>query len=153
MEIEYRPATGGDLELLLAWRSHPDLYENFYIQDEPIEWETHKNWWVSREDRRDWIICLNEGDRWRDAGSVNISNLDTDRPEIGVYVGEITAWGNGIASAAVNFAVEWLRDRDYDGARARILDDNEGSQRVFKNCGFRHIGDAREAESEYVIEF
>jgi RimJ/RimL family protein N-acetyltransferase len=153
MEVECRPATEGDLELLLTWRSHPELHKNFYIQDEPIKWETHIDWWASRENRRDWIICLNEDDRWRDVGSVNVSGLDTDIPEVGVYVGEVTAYGNGIASSAVEFAVEWLRGRDYTGAQARILDDNKGSQRVFEKCGFQHAGNAHEAESKYLIQF
>lgn len=56
MQVEYRPATVDDLELMLAWRSQPQLYENFYEQDEPIEWEGHSKWWDSREDRRGLLL-------------------------------------------------------------------------------------------------
>jgi RimJ/RimL family protein N-acetyltransferase len=149
MKVEYRPATADDLELLMAWRSHPELYRRFYLQDEALEWEEHANWWASREHRRDWIITINTDGRWRDVGNVNLSELDSDAPEVGVFVGEITAWGNGIATDAVEFAVDWLREHEYAAAKARILDDNDGSKRVFESVGFRRTGEARDNESEY----
>lgn len=151
MDIEYRPATEDDLEILLAWRSHPNLYENFYIQDGPLRWEEHVEWWFDRENRRDWIITVNTDDRWRDVGNLNISDLDTESPEIGIFVGETTLWGNGVATAAVEHAVDWLRERGYTHARSRILDDNEGSKRTFRKVGFERVGNAREQESEYEL--
>jgi len=152
METEYRPATTDDLELMMAWRSHPELYQNFYKQDGPIEWEGHIEWWESRKNRRDWIITIREKDRWRDIGNLNVSSLDTELPEIGVYIGEITFWGKGIATEAVHFGVDWLREQGYQAVRARILDSNEPSQRVFKKVGFHRTGEARENESEYKLE-
>lgn len=152
MQVEYRPATVDDLELMLAWRSQPQLYENFYEQDEPIEWEGHSKWWDSRENRRDWIITVREEDRWRDVGNVNVSSLDTEMPEIGVYIGEVTLWGEGVATEAVHFGVNWLREESYPAVRARILDSNEPSQRVFEKVGFHRTGEARENESEYQME-
>lgn len=149
MDIEYRPATECDLELLLAWRSHPKLYENFYLQEGPLDWETHKEWWESREHRRDWIIIVNSEKRWRGVGSVNVTNLDTDVPEIGIYVGEITLWGNGVASDAVEFAVNWTRSQGYSAVKARVLEHNEASRQVFENLGFRKVGAARGNEFEY----
>ena len=149
MQMEFRPATADDLELMLAWRSHPKVYRHFYEQDEPLEWKEHLNWWESREHRRDWIITIREGDEWRDVGNLNISDLDSEAPEVGVYIGELTLWGKGTATEALNFAVDWLRRRGYSTARARILDDNGPSKGVFEKVGFQRIGDARENESEY----
>lgn len=149
MEIEFRQATENDLELLLAWRSHPKLYGNFYLQKGPLDWDAHREWWFSREHRRDWIIVLDSDGRWRDVGSVNVSDLDTNLPEVGVYVGEITLWGQGVATDAVAFAVDWAKDQGYPAVKARILESNEGSRRVFESLGFRKVGAARENEYEY----
>jgi RimJ/RimL family protein N-acetyltransferase len=82
-----------------------------------------------------------------------VVDLNSERPEVGIYVGEVTLWGRGIASEAIEFAVDWIRERGYTGARARIDDDNEGSQQAFEKVGFRRTGDARENESEYRIAF
>lgn len=152
MEVEFRPATEGDLELLLAWRSHPDVYENFYVQSGPLDWDEHVSWWNSRSARRDWIITVNEDGRWRDVGIVNVSDLDTNFPKVGVYVGEVTLWGRGVASDAVEFAVEWLKSEEYSAAKARILDQAEASRRVFEKAGFERVGEARECEGEYRLD-
>jgi len=149
MEVAFRPATVADLELLLAWRSNPDVYEYFYEQDEPLEWDEHVDWWESRENRRDWIVTVRERTRWRDVGSVCVYDLDADVPEVGVYVGEVTAWGGGIASEAVEFAADWLRARNYQEVRARIVEGNDASKRLFERVGFECVGESRPGESAY----
>lgn len=150
-EVEFRPATEADLELLLAWRNHPRLYENFYQQEGLIPWDDHVEWWESRSHRRDWVITVNSGNRWRDVGAVNLSDLETRIPEVGVWIGEIPLWGNGVGSEAVRFSVRWVDDheREYDAVRARILDHNKKSQALFEDAEFDYVGDAREDELEY----
>lgn len=142
MDIAYRPATEGDLELMLAWRSNPEIYRNLYSQDQPLEWGDHIEWWESRVNQRDWIIMIHDRDRWRSIGVVNLTDLDTDLPELGVWIGEVSLWGNGLATEAIEFAIDWLREQDYTEARARILDQNEASKRVFEKNGFYHSGPA-----------
>jgi RimJ/RimL family protein N-acetyltransferase len=151
MQVEYRPATDDDLELMLAWRSHPELYNNFYEQNDPVEWKEHIKWWESRENRRDWIITVREEsqDRWRDVGNVNVSSLDTELPEIGIYIGEITFWGEGVATEAIHFGINWLREQNYRVVRAQVLASNESSKHVFKKVGFDQVGKARENEYEF----
>lgn len=144
--------TENDLELMMAWRSNPKVYKDFYAQDEPLDWENHVDWWRSRKNRRDWIITINTKTKWRDVGNVNISGLDSEIPEVGVLIGEVTAWGQGIATKAVEFAVDWIRQHKFPKARARIMDHNEKSKRVFEKAGFKRFGAARKNESEYQIE-
>ena len=137
---------------MMAWRSHPKLYQNFYIQDEPLDWEGHVNWWNSRGNRRDWIIVVNTDGRWRDVGIIALFNLDEWYPEVNTWVGEVTFWGNGVATEAVQFALDWLDSHNFSGATAKIFNKNKASQSVFKKVGFQRVGDARENESEYRIE-
>lgn len=152
MTTEFRPVTTDDLELLLAWRSHPELYNHFSRQDDPLTWKDHFEWWQSRENRRDWIIVINSDERWRDVGSVYATELDTETPEVGVYVGEITSWGNGIATDGLNFIIDWLGEHNYSKARAKIADANEPSQNLFQKVGFERVGPAGEDEGEYIID-
>ena len=58
---------------------------------------------------------------------------------VGVCIGEVDLWGEGIGSAAV----EWLCDtHDRDAFFAEIHSDNEASQCLFQSCGFtRHEED------------
>jgi RimJ/RimL family protein N-acetyltransferase len=88
---------------------------------------------------------------WRDVGVVNVSDLD-DVPEVGLFIGEVALWGRGIGTAGVNFAVDWLADQGYDRARSRIMEDNDGSIRLFEKVGFEHVGPARPGEIEFQID-
>ncbi|MFB6185248.1 MAG: hypothetical protein ABEI86_00060, partial [Halobacteriaceae archaeon] len=55
--VDLRPATYDDLSLMLAWRSHPELYKWFGEQDGPLIWKNHVEWFLNRPPERiDWII-------------------------------------------------------------------------------------------------
>ena len=135
-DIRLISATKDDLELLLAWRSHPEIYRQFRIQQGPLMWEDHVKFWNSRTNRADLIIHYKGDDGWRKVGSVNISGLSGDSPEIGVFVGEITLMGKGIGKHSVRLALNWLEEKGYSSAIANISQDNEASHRLFTSLGF-----------------
>ena len=151
-QVSLREATDNDLELMMAWRSNPVLYRHFNSQGEALKWEEHYHWWKSRRNRRDWIIVLHEGERTRDVGSVNVSSLDTNNPQVGVYIGETELWGRGIARHSVSLAVEWLSDNGYRKARASVAKDNVASLKVFEVLGFKRVGEGREGQWMYEVE-
>jgi RimJ/RimL family protein N-acetyltransferase len=151
MKIDFRPVTRDDIELLIAWRANPDVYEGLYEQNNPYEWERFYHWWTDLEHSRDWIIMVYQSGIWRDVGVIRVLELDTDVPEIGVYVGEVPLWGAGVGSDAVRFALEWLRDAGYSTASACILETNDTSISLFERLGFTYFGQSRENELEYRI--
>ena len=44
--ILLKPATKEDLELILTWRSHPEVYRYFSMQDGPLQWEEYIRFWI-----------------------------------------------------------------------------------------------------------
>lgn len=130
--VHLRPLRRDDLELLLAWRSNPLVYEHFARQNEPLAWADHREWFESRPpEREDFIIEYRD----RDVGLVHRS---PDAWGVGIYVGEVSAWGQGIGTAALERALERFEaDPPY---RARIHEDNERSQRLFAGVGFEQVG-------------
>lgn len=148
--ILLREANDDDLELMMAWRSNPIVYRGFYLQREPLKYEEHYTWWKSRRNRKDWIITFQCGEYTRDVGSVHVSSLDSDSPEVGVYIGEVTAWGRGFGRQAVSLVLTWLRAAGYKKARASILKDNATSIGLFEALGFKRISE--EHEGEWVCE-
>lgn len=125
-----RPVEERDLELLLAWRSHPDVYEHFREQDGPLRWEEHVEWFRTRSPERHDYVIEYEGRR---VGSVAVTEDD----EVSVYVGEVTLWGEGVARDALELLWERV---DSDVLYAEIHEDNEGSQRLFETCSYERIG-------------
>lgn len=140
--VALREITEEDLELLLAWRSHPEVYAGFYYQKGPLIWEEHHGWWLERKNRKDWMIILTERGSSRAVGCVAVYRLDTELPNVGVYVGEISLWGRRVAQRALTLAAGCLKTDGYHRCRATILDNNIGSQRAFQNVGFKLVGPA-----------
>jgi len=123
--VNIRSVRVQDLELLISWRSNPEIYEQFKEQDSALNWEEHISWFASRdEDRHDYIIEY----KGRRVGSVYI---DEDR-NVGVYVGETALHSKGIGTYAINWAVKNFDKPLY----AEIRADNKPSQAAFEKCGF-----------------
>ena len=150
MEVLLREATTNDLELIMAWRSNPLVYQGFYQQGTPLTWEEHISWWHSRN--RDWRTFIIEYES-RKVGVVTIGNLDSWAPELGWYIGEVSLWGKGIGKEAVGLGLDYIKSQNKKYARATILDDNERSIKLAKSLGFEKLGKARQGESWWQIKF
>lgn len=125
-DLAFRPLRVEDLELILAWRSNPQVYKHFREQSDPLDWNDHLSWFSSRANgRHDYIIEY----KGRRVGSVNIS------PDsfIGVYIGEVDTWGKGIGVSAVKWICQRHLREEYF---AEIHKENNASRALFENCGF-----------------
>ncbi|MHA1934349.1 MAG: GNAT family N-acetyltransferase [Candidatus Thorarchaeota archaeon] len=152
--IHLKPVLEEDLEILMAWRSHPDVYQYFSNQTGPLTWEEHILFWNSRVDRIDWIIHLDDGTRVRKVGSVNVSQLSERVPEVGIFIGEITLMRKNIATSALKLVIEWLKARGYSAVVANIQRNNYASQKLFTKTGFRLMTENDdEKELRYINTF
>jgi RimJ/RimL family protein N-acetyltransferase len=125
-----RPLERKDLELVLAWRSHPAIYEYAREQDGPLEWADHLAWFEDRSpDRFDFVIHV-------DCRRVGVVSLGVD-DEVSIYLGDASARGSGVATASL----EWLCSRfdDRTPLHAEIHAENEPSQRLFERAGFEEV--------------
>ena len=125
--IRTSPMGEADLELVLAWRSNPEIYRHFRGQNGPLDWDDHVSWYRSRDPRRHDFVIHYEGRR---VGVISI----TEREEISVYLGDFSARGRGVATAALN----WICDRfEHRSPLVAIIHaDNDSSRRLFERCGF-----------------
>lgn len=160
MIVLLRDMTIQDLELVLAWRNHPDVLKGSYTQhmnnDKAITWNEHYKFWKDKFSQTTWkcfIIQINDGHWTRDVGVLQLGQLDCWRPEIGVYVGEVGLWGQGIAKQAIKLGQKWLWENDKHRLSATIIKDNERSIKLFESCGFFRIGEARPNEWAYDTSF
>lgn len=117
-----------DLALVLAWRSHPQIYDHFRQQNGPLDWNGHVAWFNERDsDRYDFVLRFDG----RRVGVVNIDSND----EVGIFLGDFSAHGQGVATVALN----WLCRRFENRAplTAEIHVQNEDSKQLFSRCGFQ----------------
>lgn len=159
MIILLREATDNDLELILAWRNNPLIWQGLYTQsreNRPLTWEEHYKFWHSpyRATWKQFIIQINDGQWTRSVGYVQFGQLDHWRPEIACVIGEVSLWGQGIGKEATLLALDWLGNQDWHGKKyekihTSVLKSNERAVRLFESVGFKRIGEAREDEWEY----
>ena len=155
MIVLLREVTNNDLELTLAWRNSPLVYQGFYQQGYlgkgAQTWKEHYRWWHSRHNWKRWIIQVNDGETTRDVGQVSFSQLDSWNPEVGIFMGEVTLWGKGVGKQSLSLALDWLKSRSYEKIHTTILKDNERAIRLFESIGFKRIGEARIMEWAYEL--
>jgi RimJ/RimL family protein N-acetyltransferase len=134
--VKIRAASVHDLELIMAWRSNPEIYQYFYEQTQPLTWSEHLSFWQGRQQRVDWIISYFDGQSWRKVGTVNATNLDSKTPEVGILIGEVTLHGQGVGTKAIELVLEWLKKKRYKEVHARVLKKNRASQALFEKNHF-----------------
>jgi len=125
------PLNRDDLELVLAWRSNPEIYRYFRQQDGPLDWEEHVNWFESRSpERYDFVIHY-------DGRRVGVVSLDASN-RVGIYIGDFSAHNQGVATNTL----DWLCDRFKDRTPliAEIHKSNASSKQLFIRCGFQQQG-------------
>lgn len=121
-----------DLELIMAWRSNPLIFNSFRLQNKPLIWEEHLLFWKNKKNRLDYLIIF-EG---RKIGCVALVGTHEPVPEISIFVGEVSLWGKGIAKNVLNSFIEFLSSIGFRELKARINSINQPSLRLFLRQGF-----------------
>lgn len=128
-----RRMTEEDLEMVLAWRNHPEVRRHMYNQEE-IGLEEHRGWFAaaSRDARRHLLIFELDG---RPAGYVNLLEDEPGQASWGFYLAPQAARGTGklLGAQAMAYAFEVLGLQRMWG---EVLAENSVSQGFHMRLGF-----------------
>lgn len=154
MTLRLRDVNTGDLELLMAWRSNPEIYR-YFRQERPPTWGEHLEFWnraLFGKERKDYMILF--GEKWnqlRRIGTCNLSNLESDSPEYGLLIGEVGLHGKGIGDSVTMLCMEEAKKLGKSYISARVHHGNVASRRMFEKCEFVTSGSQNaHGEVEYV---
>lgn len=133
-----RPMTLKDLELVHAWRNHPDVRNYMYSQHE-IGLVEHQCWFdkVNNDPLKHSLIFEVEG---VSLGFVSLSQLgESCISDWGFYVAPEAPKGSGrrLGAAALHYAFDTLKQHKVCG---QVLSYNQGSIRLHQNLGFQQEG-------------
>ena len=115
--IILRPMVIEDADLIVKWRSDPEISK--WVFSEPPTIEEHLKWFYGpKPDRIDYVICLKDStvggfllpstQKEIPIGTVNFKNIDMGHSaEAGKILGDHSQWGKGLAEEAF---VLWLKD-------------------------------------------
>ncbi len=147
-----REAIDADMALVLSWRNNPLVWEGTYTQKKPISLEEHEKWWQSRLDHISFMVHSYGIEECKDVGVVHISPLQYWSPEIGLIIGEVSLWNQGIGTQAFKLACDWLRDKGYKWTSTTVPDTNLSMIKVLYKLNFKKTCQARKGESRYALE-
>ena len=156
MKVSLQPSTDNDIELILAWRNHPLVFQFLYTQGflghGYISWDEHYKWWNKHRHWTRLIILVEDETVSRKVGYIQFADWGEGIADTGVYLGEITLWGQGIMKKALNLGLEHLKEKGFTKARADIVKSNQRSIALYEGLGFvRLLGSKREGEWDYEL--
>jgi RimJ/RimL family protein N-acetyltransferase len=127
-----------EVALLLSWRSNPDNFRWFKVQNSTIEWEEHIFFLSNRKNRRDYFIMLNN----RPVGHIAISNMNHEYPHLSIMIGESGLKGKGLGHLILVKFITKLRNERFKKFKALINQSNIASIRLFEKVGFKKSASA-----------
>jgi UDP-4-amino-4,6-dideoxy-N-acetyl-beta-L-altrosamine N-acetyltransferase len=139
--VSLRPLAAQDAELVVAWRSRPDVHDQLFAVRPPTL-ESHRAWFESYargSDRRELIILVDG----RPAGTVALAQIDLThrRAEYGILIGEPWARGTGAAEAASRLLLAMaFGELDLERVFLLAFEDNQAALRLYERLGFRREG-------------
>ena len=153
--IYLRPMTWDDTDLIVRWRNSDAVRLNFIYQ-EPFTREGHESWirnMVETGKVIQMIICETGDDT--PLGSVYIRDIvrQHNKAEYGIFIGEESARGRGIGTAAAALMLEYcFREEKLHRVYLRAFASNARAIRSYEKAGFVREGLLRDdvcIEGEY----
>ena len=134
--LSFRGIGRDDAEAIVAWRSDPANYLNFF-NAAPVTLEQHLSWfetYLTNMGRFDFVIRTKDG---TPVGTCGLSKCDEGCWEISYMIGAVEARGKGYAKEAVRALSEVaFAELGVERVIARILPHNTASMAVVAAEGF-----------------
>jgi len=156
MDVTLKPLKDSELELLFAWRKIPEIWKYLPSYDvEGLTWPQHYAWFHStRGSRVDWVVFVDDGyTKKRAVGSTHVDLLDTNSPEVGIFIVDKSVWGKGVGYRALKWTVDEVIRKGHRELFAVIHPDNLRSIRLFQKAKFIRVGEARNGQDLYKLDF
>ncbi len=131
--VRLRPMTDADLELVLAWRNHPDVRQHMYTRNE-ISFEEHSRWFRGASVDPDRHLLILEVDTVPQ-GYINFRCDGEGAAVWGFYLAPDAPKGTGrlLGEAATRYAFDIL---ELERIWGEVLPDNLASQNFHLRHGF-----------------
>lgn len=138
--MSLREIKEGDLELMLAWRNHPDIRSSMFSQS-VIEFDQHKAWFKRESEKNDSVWLLFIDYRGLPAGIIYFTDIDRSSNHAfwGFYAapGAPPGTGTRMGREALDYFFNILKLHKLN---AEVLESNERSYAFHIKIGFKVEG-------------
>lgn len=128
-----------DADLLVGWRTRPEVYR-YFVNAHPIRREEHLKWfwetYLPDADRIDWLGCKKENGNPVGVFGVKRVGMDGQTAELS-YLLDPREYHKGYAQEVLRALLEWSQNYgNVKTAIAEIHKENEASLRLIEKLGF-----------------
>jgi RimJ/RimL family protein N-acetyltransferase len=149
--IRLRAIIKDDLPAFVDWLNDPEVNRHVAIYY-PLSLDREEIWYADimthPVEEQPLAIEMRAGDSWKLIGDISFLNfLQHERcAEIGVFIGEKSAWSKGYGTEAMRLMVNYGFDNlNLNRIYLRVFETNPRAIRCYEKAGFRHEGRQRQA--------
>lgn len=143
--VVLRPLASSDLRRCVKWFSDPQIIR-FLGRSKPVTLAEEERWFRDYERRADEQIFAIEVER-RHIGNLGLHRIDRvhRKAEIGIVIGEPSAWSKGYGTEAMRVALRYAFDAlSLNKISLEVLEYNARAIRTYEKVGFQREGVHRE---------
>ncbi|MGJ8681851.1 UDP-4-amino-4,6-dideoxy-N-acetyl-beta-L-altrosamine N-acetyltransferase [Paraglaciecola sp.] len=155
---EFKQLSENELKLVWQWRNSPRIQNNMH-NNSAVSWEDHCAWFKKLQgdpNRIFFVLWQNQ----RPIGVLNFSELNTEAPEWGCYLGETNVWpGSGIIIevAALDFAARVgfcddpkskYKSKPFSHLLAQVLSFNDAANKMHKIFEYEQVSIEKGSERD-----
>ena len=141
MEVEIRPLQEEDAYTSVRWRNDPEVFRytgNTY--DHVISIEEELCWIRRAIANRDEYRCAILADG-KYVGNIYLTGIDGREAVYGIFIGEKSYWGKGVAHQATKLLIDYAFSRlGLDRVWLKVKVMNTRAYQFYLNFGFKEVG-------------
>ncbi|NSW53152.1 MAG: GNAT family N-acetyltransferase [Anaerolineae bacterium] len=149
--LRLRALERSDLPLFVRWLNDPEVTDNLLI-GHPFSMDTENQWYEGMLQRsqyeRPLVIELRSGENWQMIGNLSLMDISWQHrsAELGIVIGEKSAWNQGYGTEAIQLLVKHAFDElNLHRIWLRVYQTNPRGRRCYEKAGFRLEGTERES--------
>jgi diamine N-acetyltransferase len=140
-KIFIRPLRIEDSDVSYKWRNNPEIWKYTGSRsNQLITIEIERDWLsrvLQKTNQRRFAICVNEESHY--VGNVQLTDIEEDKAQFHIFIGDRKYWGRGIASKATRllliYGFETLRLHEI---YLYVHKDNIAAIKLYQKCGFNY---------------
>ena len=147
--IRLRKLSLSDTANIVRWRNQPEVYQNLFNQ-QPITEAQHTAYYrkyIETGIIKQYIVESDFDGQTVDIGTTFLKNIDqvSKKAEFGIFIGESSARGRGLASAIVTATLAVaFEELHLNRVYLTVFSSNESAIRAYQKSGFKQEGVLRQ---------
>jgi len=139
VKIYIRPLRESDADVSYLWRNDREIWTHTGSKPNRIISQNDEIAWIKevlqRTTERRFAICIEEKNSY--IGNVQLTNIDKQRAELHIFIGEKEYWGKGVGTEATSLILKYaFQVLMLEEVYLIVNKKNTKAIKMYMNCGF-----------------